>query len=113
MNPFINHKKYSAFQRGVKKLLARQKVNKGKKTALGTPMVSLALATLKEIERLHIDIVESNKILAMLTQCVMHLKVIIDKFIWKVSGNVNAFRFLAFIFGRISANIERNLSEYQ
>ena len=49
----------------------------------------------------------------MLTQCVMHIEVIIDKFIWKVSDNANAIRFLAFILGRISANIERNLSKYQ
>ena len=38
---------------------------------------------------------------------------IIDKFIWQVSDNINAFRFLAFILGRISANMERNLSKYQ
>ena len=38
---------------------------------------------------------------------------IIDKFIWKVSDNANAIRFLAFILERISANMERNLSKYQ
>ena len=31
------------------------------------------------------------------------MQVIIDKFIWKVSDNANAIRFLAFILGRISA----------
>ena len=36
-----------------------------------------------------------------------------DKFIWKVSDNANAHRFLAFIVGRISASMERNLSKYQ
>ena len=41
------------------------------------------------------------------------MQVIIDKFIGKVSDNANAIRFLAFILGRISANIERNLSKYQ
>ena len=41
------------------------------------------------------------------------MQVIIDKFIWKVSDNANAIRFFAFIFGRISANMERNLSKYQ
>ena len=48
-----------------------------------------------------------------LTQCVMHMQVIIDKFIWKVSDNANVIRFLAFILGRISANMERNSSKYQ
>ena len=43
----------------------------------------------------------------------MQMQVIIDKFIWKVSDNANAIRFLAFILGRISANMERNLSKYQ
>ena len=37
----------------------------------------------------------------------------IDKFIWKVSDNANSIRFLVFILGRISANMERNLSKYQ
>ena len=41
------------------------------------------------------------------------MQVIIDKFIWKVSDNANAIRFLALILGRISANMERNLSKYQ
>ena len=41
------------------------------------------------------------------------MQVIIDKFIWKVSDNANAIRFLAFILGRISANMERNLSKCQ
>ena len=43
----------------------------------------------------------------------MHMEVVIDKFLWKVSDNANAIRFLAFILGRISANMERNLSKYQ
>ena len=30
-----------------------------------------------------------------------------------VNDNINAFRLLAFILGRISANMERNLSKYQ
>ena len=38
---------------------------------------------------------------------------VIDKFIWKVSDNENAITFLAFLLGRTSANIERNLSKYQ
>ena len=41
------------------------------------------------------------------------MQVIIDKFIWKVSESANAIRFLAFILGSISANMERNLSKYQ
>ena len=43
----------------------------------------------------------------------MQMQVIINKFIWKVSDNAYAIRFLAFILGRISANMERNLSKYQ
>ena len=43
----------------------------------------------------------------------MHMQVIIDKFTWKVSDNPNAIKFLAFILGRISAYMERNLSKYQ
>ena len=43
----------------------------------------------------------------------MQVHVVIDKFIWKVCDNANAIRFLAFILGRISANMERNLSIYQ
>ena len=43
----------------------------------------------------------------------MQMQVIIDKFIWKVSDNANVIRFLAFILGRISANMERNLSKCQ
>ena len=41
------------------------------------------------------------------------MQVVIDKFLWKVSDNANAIRFLAFILGRISANMERKLSKYQ
>ena len=36
-----------------------------------------------------------------------------DTFIMKVSDNTNAIRFFVFIFGRISADMERNLSKYQ
>ena len=48
MNAFINHKKYSALQKGMKQLLTRQKVNEGKINALGTHMVSIAQTTLKD-----------------------------------------------------------------
>ena len=113
VNAFINHKKHSALQKGMKQLLTRQKVNEGKITALGTHMVSIAQTTLKEINRLQKDIADNNKRLRRLTQRVMQMQVIIDKFIWKVSDNANAIRFLAFILGRISANMERNLSKYQ
>ena len=97
----------------MKKLLARQKINEGKITALGTPMISIAKATLKDIKRLHKDIVDNNKRLDRLMQQVMHMKVEINKLIWQVSDNANAFRFLALILGRISANMERNLSKCQ
>ena len=43
----------------------------------------------------------------------MHMQVIIDKSIWKVSDNAQAVRFLAFISGRISAKMERYLSKNQ
>ena len=76
-------------------------------------MVSIAQTSLKEIERLQKDIVDKIKDFKTLTQCVMQMHVIIDKFIWKVIDNANAIRFLAFILGRISANMERNLSKYQ
>ena len=112
-NAFINHKKHSALQKGMKPLLTRQKVNEGKITALGTHMVSIAQTTLKEINKLQKDIVDNNKRLRRITQRVIQMQVIIDKFIWKVSENANAIRFLAFILGRISANMERNLSKYQ
>ena len=97
----------------MKQLLTKQKVNEGKITALGTQMVSIAQTTLKEIDRLQKDIVDNSKRLRRLTQWVMQMQVIIDKFIWKVSDNANAIRFLAFLLGRISANMERNLSKYQ
>ena len=97
----------------MKKLLTKQKINKGKITALGTHMASIAQTTLKEIERLQKDIVDNNKRLKGLTQHVMLMQVIIDTFIWKVSNNANAIRCLAFILGRISATMERNLSKYQ
>ena len=113
MNAFINHKKHSALQKGMKQLLTRQKVNEGKITALGTQMVSIAQTILIEIDGLQKDIADNNKRLRKLTQRVMQMQVIIDKFIWKVSDNANAIRFLAFILGRISAKMERNLSKYQ
>ena len=97
----------------MKKLFTKQKVNEGKITALGTQMVSIAQTTLKKIKKLQKDIVDNNKRLKRLTQHVMQMQVIIDKFIWKVSDNADAIRFLAFILGRISANMERNLSKYQ
>ena len=113
VNAFINHKTHSSLQKEIKQLLTKQKVNEGKITALGTQMVSIAKTTLKEIDRLQQHIVDNNKRLRKLTQCVMQMLVIIDKFIWKVSNNANAIRILAFILGRISANMERNLSKYQ
>ena len=97
----------------MKQLLTKQKVNEGKITVLGTQMVSIAQTTLKEIDRLQKDIVDNNKRLRKLTQWVMQMQVMIDKFIWKVSDKANAIRFLAFILGRISANMERTLSKYQ
>ena len=113
VNAFINHKKHSALQKGMKQLLTRQKVNEGKITALGTQMVSIAQTTLQEIDTLQKNIADNNKRLRRLTQRVMQMQVIIDKFIWLVSDNANAIKFLAFILGRISANMERNLSKYQ
>ena len=107
VNAFINHKKHSALQKGMKQLLTKQKVN------VGTQMVSIAQTTLKEIDRLQKDIVDNNKRLRRLTQRMIQMQVIIDKFIWKVSDNANAIKILAFIWGRISANMERNLSKYQ
>ena len=52
VNAFINHKKHSALQKGLKQLVTKQKINEGKITALGTQMVSIAQTTLKEINRL-------------------------------------------------------------
>ena len=111
MNAFINHKKHSALQKGMKKLLTKQKVNEGKITALGTQMVSIAQTALKEIERLQKDIADNNKRLTRLTQCVIQMQVLIDKLIWKVNDNANVIRFLAFTLGRTSANMKRNLSK--
>ena len=113
VNAFINHKKHSALQERMKKLLTKQKVNEGKIRALGTRMVSTAQTTLKEIERLQKGIVDNNNRLKRLTKHVIQMQVIIDKFIWQVSDNAYAIRFLALILGRISANMERNLSKYQ
>ena len=92
----------------MKKLLTKQRISEGRTTALGTQMASTAQTALKEIEGLQKDIVDNNKRLKRLTQCVMQMQMIIDKFIWKVSDNANATRFLAFILGRISANMEKN-----
>ena len=52
VNSFVNHKKQSPFQKGMKQLLERQNVTEGKMTALVTQMVSTDQITLKEIERL-------------------------------------------------------------
>ena len=79
VNAFVNHKKHSAFKKGMRKFLAKQEVNEGKITALGTHMVSIAQTTLKETERLQKDNEDSNKRLEMLTKHVMHMQVIIDK----------------------------------
>ena len=49
VNAFVNHKKKSALQKGMKKLLAEEKVSEGRITALGTQMDSVAQTTLKEI----------------------------------------------------------------
>ena len=73
VNSFVNHKKQSTFQKGMKKLLARQRVTEGKITAIGTQMVSIAQISLKEIERLQTDIVENNKRLDMLIKHVIHM----------------------------------------
>ena len=61
VNAFINHKKHSALQKGMKQLLTKQKVNEGKITVLGTQMVSIAQTTLKEIDRLQKNTVDNNK----------------------------------------------------
>ena len=82
-------------------MLTKQKINEGKIRTLGTQMVSKAQTILKEIERLQKDIVENNKIFESLIQCVMQMQVVIDKFLWKVSDNANAIRFLEFILGSI------------
>ena len=65
----------------MKKLLTKQRINEGKITALGTQMVSITQTTFKEVERLQKHIIDNNKRLKRLTQCVMHMQVIIDKFI--------------------------------
>ena len=99
----------------MKKLLTQQKVNEGRITALETEMVSIAQTTLKEIDRLQKDIVHNNKGLRRLTQHMMQMQVIMDKFIWEVSDNANAIRFLAFILGRISTiwkEIYQNTNSY-
>ena len=107
---FVNHKKQSALQKDMKKLLARQKITEGRTTAIGIQMASIFQTLLKEIET---DIVESNKRLEMLTQHVILMKLIKDKFILEVSDNVNVIKFLAFIYSRIAVNVERNFLKYQ
>ena len=71
-------------------------------------MVSIVQTSLREIKRLQTDFVETNKKLELLTQYVINIKLIMDKFIMKVNDNANAIRFLALILGRISANMEMN-----
>ena len=44
---------------------------------------------------------------------VMPMRLIMDEFIKKVNYNINAIRSLAFILGRMPANVERNLLKYQ
>ena len=73
VNAFVNHKKQSALQKGMKRWLTKQKDNEDKITSLGTQMVSIAQTTLKEIESLQKDIVENNKRLDRLTQHVMYM----------------------------------------
>ena len=89
----------------MKKLLDRQKVNEGKITALATQMVSIVQTTLKKIERIQKDIVESNKRCERLAQLVIHMQMIIDKFIWKVSNMADAIRFFGIHTGK-------NVSQY-
>ena len=43
----------------------------------------------------------------------MHMKLLMSKLIRKVKDNAYSIRFQAFILDRISANMERNLSQYQ
>ena len=112
VNTFVNHKKHSVLQKSMKKLLAWKKVSEGKIAALWTQIVSITQTSLKEIERLQTDTIESNKSPEMLTQHIIHMKLIMDEFILKVNDNANAIKLLAFILGRISANMERNLSKY-
>ena len=57
----------------MKKLLARQKITEDKIKALGTQMVSIAQTSSKKIERLQTDIIENDKRLEMLTQCIIHM----------------------------------------
>ena len=74
VNAFINHKEHSALQKGMKKLLNKQKITKGRISTLGIQIVSIAQTTLKEIERLQKDTVANNKILKSLTQHVMQMQ---------------------------------------
>ena len=43
----------------------------------------------------------------------MQMPVVIDEILQEVRDNANAIRVLAFTLGRISANMERNMSKYQ
>ena len=76
--------KQSSLQKCFKKLIDSHKVYKGKITAFGTEMLSVIQTSLKEIERLQTDIVTTNKVLEMLPQCVMHMKLITNTFIQKI-----------------------------
>ena len=62
-------------------------------------MISLAQTSLKEKERLQTDTdtAAANKKNEMMTQCVIHMKLIMYKFIMKVGDNINAIRFLALV----------------
>ena len=65
---FVNHKKQSALQKGMKQLLVGWKVTEGKIMALSTEMVSVAQTTLKEVEEyIERDIVKTYKRLELLT----------------------------------------------
>ena len=73
VNTFINHKKHSGLQKGMKQLLTKQKVNEGKFYALGTQMEPIAQTSLNKTDRLQKDIVDNNKRLKRLTQWVMQM----------------------------------------
>ena len=80
--------------------------------AVGSKLALISQASLKEIKRFQKDILTTNKRLEMLTQHVMHIELIIDKFIMKVDDNANSIRLLEFILSRISANMVGHLSKY-
>ena len=80
----------------MQKLLERQAVTEGKLTALGMQMVSIAHIPLKN-RKTQTEIIETNKRLEMLTQHIINMKLIMNKFIVNVNDNTNAIRFLSFI----------------